>query len=149
MINKTHLSIGLALMLFFLPHVNNKLIFVPMVLFASLLPDIDSVHSTIGHHWFFRPLQWLSKHRGLVHSFTFCLFISLLFSFFLPVLALPFFLGYFGHLFADSLTVEGIRPFWPMKKEVSGNLRTGGRMEEGVFIGLIFLNIALFISWFL
>lgn len=148
MINKTHLAIGFGLMLLFLPHVSHKIWFVPVILIASLLPDIDSAHSSLGHHWFFRPLQWLSKHRGMIHSFTFCIIISLIFAFFMPVIALPFFLGYFGHLFADSLTVEGIRPFWPMKKEIDGQLRTGSKIEDGIFIGIIFFDIVIFLSWF-
>lgn len=149
MINKTHLALASALMLLFLPHINNKFLFVPVILIASLLPDIDSASSQIGRRWFFRPLQWFLKHRGMIHSFTFCIIVSLLLAFFIPVLSLPFFLGYFSHLFADSLTIEGIRPFWPMKKEISGHMRTGSAVEEGVFLSLIFINVAIFISWFI
>lgn len=149
MIHKSHLAFASALMLLFLPHVNNKFIFVPVILIAGLLPDIDSESSRLGHSKLLKPFHWFVRHRGMIHSFTFCVVVSLIFAFFIPVLSLPFFLGYFSHLFADSLTIEGIRPFWPMKKEVSGHLRTGGAVEEGIFLGLIFVNVAIFISWFI
>jgi len=149
MIGKTHLALGLAIGMFFIPHVTHKILFLPIILIASILPDIDSAHSKLGHHWYFRPLQWISKHRGMIHSFTFCVLIAAVLSLFTPSLALPFFLGYFGHLFADSFTVEGIRAFWPFGEEVNGKLRTGGAVENGIFIGLIFVILALFLSWFL
>lgn len=149
MINKTHLAIGTALLLLFVPHVNHKLLFIPIILLASILPDIDSAYSQVGHIKVFRPMQWFVKHRGFLHSFTMCFVFSLLLALFLPTFALPFFLGYFGHVFADSFTIDGIRPFWPLKGEISGHLRTGGAIEEGIFFGLIFFDIVLFLAWFL
>ena len=148
MIKKTHLAIGLVLGLLFLPHVSHKILFIPIILIASLVPDIDCAYSYLGHMKIFRPLQWFVRHRGLIHSFVFCVFICLICALFVPVIALPLFLGYFGHLFADSLCVEGILPFWPLKKTLSGKIRVGGSVEHGVFIGLVLVNIALFVSWF-
>ena len=149
MIKKTHLAVGLALSLIFLPHVSHKLLFIPIVLFASLLPDIDSAYSSLGHIKVFRPLQWFVKHRGLIHSFTFCAIVSIALTLIWPGLGLPFFIGYFGHLLADSFTIEGVAPFWPLKREVRGKFRTGGAIEEGLFLGLVLLNVVLFASWFI
>lgn len=149
MISRTHLTLGLAIALFFLPHVAHKVLFIPIILIASILPDIDSMHSRLGHRWYFRPLQWTLKHRGMIHSFTFCVFVSIILAFFIPSFSLPFFLGYFGHLLADSFTIEGIRPLWPLKGEAEGGIRTGGKVEEGIFLGFVFVNIVLFLSWFL
>ena len=148
MLAKTHLAIGAAFMLFFLPHVTYKLVFVPVVLIAALLPDIDSMYSTFGHHWFFRPFQFFVKHRGFIHSLTVCFAFSLLFAFYIPAIALPFFLGYSSHLVGDSFTPEGVRLFWPFKGVSSGKLRTGGITEKGVFYVFLLVNAILFFMLF-
>jgi inner membrane protein len=149
MIKRTHLAIGLALALLFLPSVNYKLIFFPIVLICALLPDIDSPDSYFGHHRIWKPLQFVVEHRGVFHSFTLCILFSLAFAFFVPVLALPFFLGYSCHLFADSFTQEGITPFWPWKRTSTGLLRTGGSIEYGIFIGFIIADVLLFAKLFI
>ena len=48
MIMRTHLAIAIGLILYFLPHVSYRLVFVPVLLFASLIPDIDSAFSVLG-----------------------------------------------------------------------------------------------------
>ncbi|MDP1695431.1 MAG: metal-dependent hydrolase [archaeon] len=149
MMLKTHLAVSTALMLFFLPSVSSKLIFIPVILIATLLPDIDCAYSTLGHHWIFKPLQFLTKHRGIVHSLTICIVISLIFAFYIPVIALPFFLGYASHLFVDSFTEEGIRVFWPLSDSVTGKVRTGGAIEEGIFYATLLANVVLLIALFI
>jgi membrane-bound metal-dependent hydrolase YbcI (DUF457 family) len=146
---KTHLAIGIFAMAFFLPYVNHKLIFIPVVLIASILPDIDSGFSTFGKKGLFRPLQVLSKHRGLFHSFTLCIGVSIVFALYLPVLAFAFFLGYALHLLADSWTVEGIKPFWPFKPILKGAVRVGGIVEETVFIVFAILDVIFLVLLFL
>jgi len=146
---KTHLSIGIFLIAFFLPVVENKIIFCAVVLLASLLPDIDIASSYMGHKKIFRPLQWFVKHRGLIHSFSLCLVISLLLAYYLPLIVLPFFLGYSFHLLADSFSVDGIRPFWPLKKEVEGSIRVSGKRETLILLMLWIFSILLFLRWFI
>ena len=148
MIKRTHLAIGLASALYFLPLVNNKLIFIPIVLIASLLPDIDSGFSQLGKKKIFRPVQVVFTHRGPLHSYTFCILFSLIFAFIYPIFALPFFLGYSFHLFADSFTVNGIRPFWPFKVQSSGVARTGGVVDRTLFLVFILIDIVLFVLLF-
>jgi len=149
MMKKTHLIIALAFALLFLPHVNNKLIFLPVVLICALLPDIDSPHSQYGNQWFLRPLQFVSKHRGVLHSLSFCILFSLVLAFIFPILVLPFFLGYSSHLASDSFTQEGITPFWPWKKSSEGIVRTGGKIEKGVFLVFLILDVLLFFRLFI
>lgn len=149
MLKRTHLAIGTGLMLLFLPYVNYKLVFIPVILIVSLLPDIDSSSSYYGQNPIFRPLQFFVRHRGILHSFTFCILASIAFAFFIPVLAFPFFLGYAGHLFADSFTREGIVLFWPFRKTSSGILSTGGRIEYSVYVTIIIVDILLFVKLFL
>jgi len=149
MIARTHLAIGIALALFFLPHVKYWLIFIPVLLIASLLPDIDSGFSYAGKRPIFRPVQLFTKHRGFIHSLTLCIFISIIFAFYFPVLAFPFFLGYSFHLLADSFTVTGIRPFWPFKGEIDGNIRAGGRIEDAIFFTFVIVDLMLFVFMFI
>lgn len=57
------------------------------------------------------------------------LVITLFFALFFPVISLPFFLGYSLHLFADSFTIQGIKPFYPIKKVSSWKIKTGGNLN--------------------
>ena len=149
MIKRTHLAIAGALALLLLPHVNYKIVFFPLVLICALIPDIDSPDSYFGHHKIFRPVQFLVQHRGIFHSFSLCLIISILFALFVPILALSFFLGYGSHLIADSFTLEGITPFWPWKRMSQGVLRTGGKTEWIVFACFIAVDAILFLRLFI
>lgn len=149
MILRTHLAIGGAVCLFFLPHVDNKLIFISVLLIASAIPDIDTGFSTIGSKGIFRILQFFVRHRGVVHSFTTALVLSCLFALYLPMLALPFFLGYSFHLLADSFTVDGVKLFWPFGPESKGKIKTGGRIEDGIFLAFLLVDVVLLMSLFL
>ncbi|MEI6731477.1 MAG: metal-dependent hydrolase [archaeon] len=143
MLSRTHIAFAVMFILLFFNSVHSKFIFVVVVLFSSLLPDLDSMHSKLGNRWFLRPLQWFVKHRGMLHSLTFSVIIALLLDFFLPVLAFPFFLGYASHILLDSFTIEGIRPFWPLKAEVKGWLKTDGTSEKLTFVVLVIVNVLL------
>lgn len=143
MIWRTHLAIGLALALYFSNHVSKPLIFIPIVLISSFFPDIDSRFSYIGKRILFRPVQAISPHRGIIHSYTMCILLSLLIAFFLPVLALPFFLGYVFHLFADSFTPQGIKPFWPLRAVSKGSVTTGGNADRVIFYTFVLINLVL------
>lgn len=145
---KTHLAIGAFLAFLFLPSVNYKMLFLPVVLICSLLPDIDSTQSYLGKHLIFRPLQWMIKHREFLHSFTFCIIITAIFAFYLPIIAFPFFLGYWGHLMADAITIEGIRPFWPGKERIEGKIKAGGKIEKIIFYTFIIVDLFLLIKIF-
>lgn len=149
MLKRTHLAIGIAVTLYFVPFVNNKFVFVPVVLIASLLPDIDSGFSTIGKHKVFRPLQWVAKHRGIFHTYTLCIAATMAFALFYPVVALPFFMGYSSHLFADMFTPQGIKPFWPLKKKSTGHVTTGGKVESTLFYIFVAFDLALLVKLFI
>jgi len=138
MLIRTHLALSILAIILLLPYVNDKTIFIAVLLIATFLPDIDTSYSKLGKHRIFRPLQFFVSHRGLIHSFTFLILITLAFVFVYPVIALPLFLGYGLHLLFDSFTIEGIRPFYPLSKTVSGKIRTGGKVEIIIFVFLIF-----------
>ena len=142
---RTHIVIGLAIALYFLPYINHKVLFLPIVLLASLLPDIDSSYSYLGSKPYFRPLQFFASHRGFIHSYTLCIFLLFILIYFYPPLGLPFFLGYSFHLFADSFTIEGIAPFWPFKANSNGIVSTGGVLDNTIFSVFAIIDIALVI----
>ena len=141
--------IGLVAGLYFLPHVTSKFIFLPIVLIASLFPDIDSGITSLGQRGIFRFLQMMTKHRGIMHTYTMCVFLSLGLGLIFPPVALPFFLGYSFHLFADSFTPQGIRPFWPLKAVSAGLITTGSRFESIIFIVFSIIALILFVALFI
>ena len=148
MLERTHIVIRLALGLYFLPFVSHKLLFIPIVLASSVLPDIDSLSSQVGRKMIFRPVQVFLKHRGVLHSYTFCIFVSLIFALLYPIFALPFFLGYSFHLLADSFSVNGIRPFWPLKFQSSGVVKTGEVVDKAIFYVFVMFSIIMIVLLF-
>ena len=142
MLLRTHLLVGLFFALLLLPS-ENKLIFIGIVLIASAIPDIDSRFSKIGKKKTFRILQFFVKHRGIIHSFTFLLIVGLVFLYFSSKMFWPFFLGYTSHLLIDSITRQGIRPFYPLDFKIKGIVKTGKRFETFIFV--IFLVVDLFL----
>lgn len=149
MLKRTHLILGIFVSIYFLPYVNNKIIFVPIVLFASLIPDIDSLISPKKDNKFLRAIKSQS-YKDFMHSYTLCIFLSAVLAFFYPPVALPFFLGYSFHLFFDSLTIYGINPFWPWKIKTRGLITPGGKTEKVVeLVLLIFIFLLLFRHFFL
>lgn len=149
MLKRTHLAISLAVGMEFLPYVSNKLFFLAVLFVATILPDIDSGVSNIGNRPWARPFQWLSGHRGVFHSYTFCFLLTGLLVIYYPSTSLAFFTGYAFHLFADSFTVMGIRPFWPFKQVSNGIVVTGGKTDSIIFWTFVLIDIALLMIIFL
>jgi inner membrane protein len=148
MLLKTHMTFAVFLIILFFKHVTSPWIFALMVVVATILPDLDSGFSSFGRHLIFRPLQLLTKHRGIVHSFSFAILASIVLAIFWPVLSLGFFVGYSVHLILDSFTKDGIQPFWPFRIRSSGFITSGGRIEDTLFFTLIILDIVLFFGVF-
>jgi len=149
MLLKTHLAFSFLAIILFFQHVNNKIIFVSMVIVATIFPDLDSGFSSWGRHWIFKPLQFFVKHRGMIHSFTTAVVLSLILAYFLPTASLGFFIGYSVHLIIDSFTKEGVQPFWPFKSRSKGFIRTGGKVEESLFFSLILVDLIVFFLVFI
>jgi len=144
MLIKTHLVITIFGILLLILAVEHKIIFVIVALISTFIPDIDSRYSVMGRNRLNRILQFFTKHRGIIHSFTFLIFITLIFVFVLPSIALGFFVGYGLHLFADSFTVYGITPFFPFsKKKSAGFIVSGKKFEKFVFISFLVFDIVL------
>ena len=144
MLLKTHILFAIFMILIFLEFINNKFVFVIMVLIATIIPDLDSRHSSYGRHLIFRPLQFVTKHRGIFHSFTSAAIISLIIAIWFPIASFGFFIGFSVHLILDSFTKDGIQPFWPFKWKSQGPITSGGKIEEIFFLTLIFVDLLLF-----
>jgi membrane-bound metal-dependent hydrolase YbcI (DUF457 family) len=146
MLIKTHFVITIFAILILISSVNHKLVFVIVALVATFIPDIDSRYSVMGRKKLNRILQFFTKHRGIIHSFVFLIFVTLILVFFLPVVALGFFVGYGFHLFADSFTVYGITPWYPFsKKKIDGFIVSGKKFEKVLFA--CFLILDLILAW--
>ena len=151
---KTHIAIGFAIAFYFLPHMRDKPVFFPAVLVASVLPNIFALIRTRGKDRLgggknSRLFIKDETSRGIIHTFTLCIAISVALSFFYPVLALPFFLGYSFHLYSDAFTPEGITPFWPYKKKSTGHVKSGGAVDNSIFYIMIVFAVALLINFFI
>ncbi|MFA5240710.1 MAG: metal-dependent hydrolase [Phycisphaerae bacterium] len=146
MLFRTHVAISVLFILLLIPYVNNQIIFSVVFLIATFIPDIDTAYSKVGKYKIFRPLQFFVEHRGLIHSFTFLILLTLAFVFVYPVVALPLFLGFGIHLIFDSFTIDGIRPFYPYSRTISGKMKTGGKVE--LFIFFLTLILIIFVLLF-
>ena len=150
MLLKTHLAINFLLSLVFLTYLQHKILFIALVLLATMLPDIDIINSYIGKKAkvISRIINFFSKHRGFFHSLTFTLILSAVLLFISPFTALAFFTGYSMHILADSFTIEGIEPFWPLKQKISGVIRTNGIIEKILFFMFLTMD-AIFLFAYL
>jgi len=149
MLIKTHILITLFFVLILLNSVENKAVFVIVALIATFIPDIDTKFSKLGKKKVFRPLQFFVSHRGFLHSFIFLGLITLIFYLFWPILIFGFVLGYGSHLLADSLTIQGIKPFYPFEGRLRWKIKTGGRFEVIVFVGFLISDLWLIFSMML
>lgn len=144
MLLKTHLVFGFFVYFLMFGVVADKVWFLIFLLLAVCFVDIDSKKSKFGRKIFFRPLQLFVKHRGGLHT----LFVGLIISGFIfsiyRVAGVGFFVGYVSHLFLDFTTKQGIMLFWPFsKKRVGLGVRTGGLIEDVLFVLLLLADIYL------
>ena len=141
MLFRTHLAFG-VLIFFILNHfllIPNKILFFIFVVIGAIIVDIDLSNSKVGKNLLLRPFQFFIKHRGMVHSLIFGLFISVLIVSLSQWAGFGFFVGFMSHLFLDSLTASGIEFFWPWKKRIGLGIKTGGIIEE-IFFVLVLLT---------
>jgi len=145
MMQKTHLAIAFCLIILVMPYIDNKISFFLLALFFSIIPDIDTSNSRVGKNIFLRPFQFFTKHRGMLHSITFALFLAVLLFMFLPSLAFSVLFGYSIHLILDGLTLEGIKPFWPFDIKIRGFIRTNSFLEQASFFIFVLVDVILII----
>ena len=142
MLFRTHLAFGV--LVFFLLNlafeIPNKILLFVFVIIGAIIVDIDIKNSKVGRRWYFRPFQFFIKHRGMVHSLIFGLFVSVLIAAVSQWAGFGFFAGYMSHLFLDFLTCSGVMFFWPWKKKFGLGIKTGGIIEEIFFVLVLLAN---------
>ena len=145
----THVAFAILAALIFEPFLNtgNIALYIGLVAFGTLLPDVDHKNSTINK---ILPLtKWFSyffKHRGFFHSIFPILIIYGIFWFFdLQFVGIALSLGYMTHLVSDSLTKMGVNFLYPVSKfKIQGFIETNTILELVTFvivIGLIVANV--------
>ena len=135
--------ITLFFVLLFFQYLQNPVTFLIVSIFATMIPDIDNKFSRVGHYKLSRIFNFFVKHRGITHSFSFLFIVSFFIFLFFKEILFVFVLGYSSHLLADSLTIRGIMPLYPLKKRLRGKIKTGGIIENLIFV--IFLSGNLFL----
>ena len=144
MLFKTHIVFSLAIFFLLSYYIAMPFYVLIFVLLATAFVDIDIKNSKFGNHWYFRPFQFFTKHRGVLHS----LFLAILLSLILGSASLwagfGFFVGYVSHLFLDCLTVSGVKLFWPFGWKIKGFVKSGGIVEQVVFVLLLLGDMGWF-----
>ena len=123
---------GISISVFSLHQLSSVVIFIVIVLVATLVPDLDETTSTLGRR--FKPVSMVLKfflgHRGVWHSVWIPLLFYVLLSQYTPIYAMAIVVGYCAHLIADSLTLEGINFLYPLQFRIQGFIKTGSLLEQ-------------------
>ncbi|MBI2041269.1 MAG: metal-dependent hydrolase [DPANN group archaeon] len=149
--SNTHILLGIlagSVYFHYFPNHNIvlQILFSLALIFGVLLPDIDEAHSTIGQRAGFvsKLIQKIFKHRGFFHSAWMILILYALFQFvvskYLAInnfVLMGFLVGYAAHLLGDAITVNGIKPFYPLGLTICGPVRTGKFSEVLVALAII------------
>ena len=136
----THIVFALLIVILILPFVENAAVFTAVVLFASLLPDIDQKNARIHRYLpFTRWIQSIFDHRGIFHSLMVpVLLFSILYITGYVEIGMAVVLGYCSHLAIDSLTPHGVFYLYPLHGfHVKGFVKVGGLVEMGLFVGMV------------
>ncbi len=149
MMGRTHMAIGFLAGLLALPFVDlNPLIFLPLVVFASLLPDVDHENSKINRLLpITRVIPMFFSHRGFFHSiFPPLALYGVVWYAGLPQIALALTVGYCSHLLSDCCTRLGCNLIHPLSTfRIQGPIFTDGLMEYVLFGGVMVANGALIV----
>ena len=141
MLFRTHVVFALAVYFLLSRYLEMPVFVVIFVLLAAGFVDIDVGKSRFGNHWYLRPLQWVTRHRGFFHGLFACLLISLLVASLNRWAGFGFFVGYVSHLFLDFLTRSGVGLFWPFGWKIRGFVKSGGIVEDVIFVLLLLVDI--------
>jgi len=148
MLFRTHIVFSLAVYFLLSYYIAMPWYVLIFVLLATAFVDIDIKNSKAGNRWYLRPLQWFTKHRGVLHSLVVGLLLSLVIAAVSQWAGFGFFIGYVSHLFLDCLTKSGVKLFWPFPWKIKGFVKSGGIIEQIVFVLLLLGNIFVVGKWF-
>ena len=147
---KTHLAFSLfiGLILIKILNIKNQILFLILLLFFAIFPDIDEKTSKISKKIKFLsyPINLIFRHRGFFHTIYLPLILFLLFFIVNKILGVAILAGYLSHLFLDSLTKSGIRAFKPFKLKFYGVFKSGGFFDYFLFLLFLLIDIYLIIN---
>ena len=148
----THLAFGLLVGLLSLDFFNikNKILFMLIVLFFSVFPDIDERRSKIGKKTKLVSgiINFIFGHRGLVHTIYIPLILFFIFYNMNKEMGIAVLAQYFSHLFLDALTKIGITPLYPIiNKRIDGFVKTNSLLEKIFFLVVIFLDLRILLTY--
>ena len=148
----THFAFGLLVGLLSLDFFNikNKILFMLIVLFFSVFPDIDERRSKIGKKTKLVSgiINFIFGHRGLVHTIYIPLILFFIFYNMNKEMGIAVLAGYFSHLFLDALTKIGITPLYPIiNKRIDGFVKTNSLLEKIFFLVVIFLDLRILLTY--
>jgi endonuclease YncB( thermonuclease family) len=121
---------------------------------ASLLPDADHPRSWLGRR-LGSTSEYLNRrfgHRGFLHSLTALMLITVVLGAPLwpitgsPATAVAVFVGFGSHLFADTMTLGGVRLFWPHRGIAVFPGRDEYRVVTGSGSETVFLVVVLVLA---
>lgn len=142
MMGRTHMAIGLLVALLVAPlfTADQKTLFVGLVVFASLLPDIDHSGSKINR---ILPLTKYAarffRHRGFFHSiFPPLIILGAAYYYDYVFIGQALAVGYLSHLLSDSLTKLGVNYLYPLSQfRIMGFIEVGTVWESLLFAGVV------------
>lgn len=147
----THFLLGIISFLLIKGYLlGNQIVLLFLILFGSILPDIDEENSRINQ-WggiLGKVVAFFSKHRGMFHSLLFAVGLSAVLGYFWTWnYGIALFIGYLSHLIGDALTPMGIQVFYPfLKFRIKGPIKTGGLVEAimAAVLVLVIVKILIF-----
>lgn len=147
---RTHLAGGIfaafILLIFIETQITStpqKIIYIAIAAFMSLIPDIDHAKSTLGRK--VKIISYFTKHRGFFHSLVFGIILTIIGFKLVPTYKFAIIGGYLSHLILDAFTHQGEQFLWPTKVKLKGLIKTGGIIEILVFMVLIVSDAYLFL----
>ncbi|MBI5393009.1 metal-dependent hydrolase [Candidatus Woesearchaeota archaeon] len=142
MLFKTHLIFAFLIGLLTFQYIQlQPQLYIAIIIFAAMIPDIDITTSKLGKH--VKIVGYLFTHRGFFHSLLALFLFSYLLSLVIPVIYIvPFFIGYLSHLVLDTLNHQGIMFLYPIPVRIKGFMKTGGLAE--IILLILMTIITLF-----
>ena len=151
MLFRTHLAFSFLIGLYIIDFlkIKNQILFIIILLFFSIFPDIDESSSKVSKK--LKPFSYLTNilgHRNILHTIYFPLAISLILLLFnLKEISIAVLIGYLLHLLLDAATKKGIALFYPLnKKRIKGYIKTGSFIENIIFILLVIIVVLKLLS---
>ena len=144
---RTNLAVGLGAALYFLPHVNSKVIFFIVVLISSLLPDARQILSLRRGSLRYANSESPPFLDKIMKNYLTAIIVAIFFALFYPIFALPFFVGYSFTLLLNAFSRDGLMLFWPLsRKRINGRVATGGTIDTTIFYIFLLADAALLLK---